>query len=372
MPIVEGKKNGRLLIIIGSILAAVILSAYFYHYYKTKQFPILPNGQEVTPSYKNEIKNQLMVSTLEFPKELKMIETYSNNDLPRTAQDSLNKLLYLRREDIIISNDLLKKLELYENLSKDDQLSLIEEVLEFLSSKGNSVRFKDCSEIAKSIVYGSKLEFAMQEIRTKDAIIKNLTKEIELFRGKYTRSESDLTRLRDLYALSTQQNQELWNSIYRLENDSIKNKSITDSLFELSKISNKQVEELKQELAGVAKIRIENFEFSSPNAKLKRDGSFIVGKMHSLQATFRIQNNNPKSKDKIIPLKLIFSFPESNGQKEDYIIDIKVPVGQIWKYVFYQDGLKFIPGVYTVQIIHEESSSKIPIDMKKIQAKRWL
>lgn len=365
MPIFADKDNERTAI---RIIALFIFSILLFFGYQSgcnkrglKIGNIELSSQEVL-----EKKEELNEKVSEFREQKKAINTISKNELPTILKDSIATLNYIREKDLNQGEELLTTFEKFNELSYNEQVSLIEKVLNYLSKKVYPNRYKDFGDIAKNIVTTNKMEILASDNKKKDLEIDGLEKEV-------AQLTKDKQQIETLYAQANKIIEQIKHDLEILRKDSVNNATlIADKQMQIVSLKEDK-KKLKEEMDSYTLIRIKNCSFTSPGCRSKKDASYIVGCMKSLEVTFIVNYNNPSAIGKSETVKVVFMLPtedpSKNLTKEKTVV---ANIGQETKVTFDEPNYKYIVGLYTAQIIHDKTSTTIPIEIKDLTAKKWL
>lgn len=372
MPLFVDKNNERRFIWFIIILISAIVLLLFYYFF-IREVKIQDGGIQYPNEHIKNTKSQLVGWRKAFKSQVDTVYKVSQEDLPRVLADSLATLEMLRQKDINRADELLKKFDHIEEMSPEEQSSLINEVYTYLFEKVNPEKYLDFGRVAKEMVTSNKFEILNIESKKNEDIIKKLNEQVNQL-------SKDKTTLEKLYSAAKKLLEKSTRDLALLQADtlnkgvSIKEKDLLigsqkEQINDLSELT----EKLETDMKSVNKVSVKNSTFTAPGAKSKSDGSYIVGKMSSLEFKSIVYHNIPSQTDKAESIRVVFTLPSGVAGKTIIYEEKKtVLVGQEFVVKYNNPKYKFQEGEYYVQLFHDNTSTIIPINKLSISAKKRL
>lgn len=310
--------------------------------------PVAEQLEALNKKHKQEVKDLIQ-----------LLDSANLNN--RNLKDSIVNLIALRQKDINQVNYLLDDLKKVSSDKERD--NWVDKAFTYLSK-----RYEDYYRTGKEMVLVDENGYLKADIATKDAEIRSLKQQVSELQAE---RKTDKSRIANLYTQIDSIRAGYEAIIAELkENAKINEERI--ALLESQKLDlEKEIEKIKSQLAAIVPFRIENFEFVSPNCYSRKDNSYILGCMKKVTLSFKINYNNPSETQNPQQLKIIFKFPTKDKDKTVQIPKtVTAYPGQFNSITIEKSEYNFVSGLYSAQILYDDNSSTIPIEMGSLYVKR--
>lgn len=359
-------KNLRLIIWLTFIVIMTIIIMPFLFPGQVNSISFSRNGEDFnvsTQSFSKDIgRMKQEVTTLEQLLTTTIIK--DNNEL----KDSINTLIYQRKNEIRIALNLTKKLEMFSSLNGDERDHFLNEVYQFLSRKENP---------------GFYINFGLrgQELALKNAEEKNnsLLANNEKLISKIEKLERDTLTLRiqrdqarKLYIEALSQLSTLDSVILELKEDTLKYSKTISILTTLRDDLEESKNKLLKDLSMISSVRIDGLLFKPVDVATRRDGIYKLGSLSSdkgFEVSFTLNSNKPTQ---LTTDTLFFILDLKNKIGEtvyDTLVKI-VNIGEKTEFI-HKKKIDFGMGDYTVHIFYKKIYGNVPIAEGSFQARRW-